>query len=129
MPRARLLLLSADHDARHLYVQWFARTSDLVTSCSGSPTEARARLEAQGADVILVDLTPATHWDDWLRLVPDGPHPPVVVLTGWVAHDGRFRHRAFGLGCAAFVAKPCHPRVLAAVLGRVLRGERDISIT
>lgn len=129
MPQARLLLVSADRDSRELYVEWFARTADLVTSCSDSPTDARARLEAQGADVILVDLTLATHWNDWLRLVPDTPHPPVVVLTGWVAPDGRYRHRAFDLGCAAFVAKPCHPRVLAAVLGRVLRGERDIAIT
>lgn len=53
---------------------------------------------------------------------------PVVVLTAWVAADGRFRRLAFGIGCAAFIAKPCDAQVLVAVLRRVLEGERFIAI-
>jgi DNA-binding NtrC family response regulator len=130
MPQARVLLVSADRDTRDLYPQWFARTANLATSCSCSPSDARAMLEQCGADLVLVDLTPPMpQWDEWLRITGtrDGK-PPVVVLTGWVAQDGRFRRRAFALGCAAFVAKPCHPRVLVSVLRRVLDGERHIAI-
>jgi DNA-binding response OmpR family regulator len=127
MSQARVLLVSVDPDVRALYTEWFARTANLVTTCSASFDEARPVLDQGGADVVLVDLLRSAQWDEWL---PNrgGDSPPVVVLTGWVADDGRFRRRAFGLGCAAFVAKPCHPRVLVTVLRRVLDGERHIAI-
>ena len=128
MPHARVLLVSADSDARDLYAEWFERTASLATICSSSIADARAILDRGGADIVLVDLTQGTQWDAWLPHDLAEGAPPVVVLTGWVAEDGRFRKRAFGLGCAAFVAKPCHPRVLVAVLRRVLDGERHIAI-
>ncbi len=130
MAQARVLLVSADRDLCDLFPEWFARTANLATTCSGSLSDAREMLERRGADVILVDLTsPAQEWEQWLRLGSQvEPTPPTVVLTQWVAHDGRFRRRAFALGCAAFVAKPCHPRVLVTVLRRVLDGERYIAI-
>ena len=128
MAQARVLLVTADPDARDLYTDWFARTANLVTTCSSSFDEAQPILSSRGADVVLVDVTRAAQWDEWLPCGQGVDAPPVVVLTGWVAADGRFRKRAFGLGCAAFVAKPCHPRVLVTVLRRVLDGERHIAI-
>lgn len=128
MAQARVLLVSVDPDARALYTEWFARTANLVTTCSASLAEAQPILDERGADVVLVDLTRPAQWSEWSLCGWADDGPPVVVLTGWVAGDGRFRRRAFGLGCAAFVAKPCHPRVLVTVLRRVLDGERHIAI-
>jgi DNA-binding response OmpR family regulator len=128
MSQARVLFLSADVDARELYREWFARTAELQTICPSSVSEAVKVAESGRADVILVDLVSWRQWDDCTSLGETRLRPPVVVLTGWVSADGRFRRRAFAHGCAAFVAKPCHPRVLVAVLRRVLDGERHIAI-
>ncbi|MGV3520541.1 hypothetical protein [Luteitalea sp.] len=127
MPQAHVLLVSADSDVQEMYTQWFARTLGLATICP-SLADARSLLDRRGADVVLVDLTRPAQWDEWGPAGLGEGSAPVVVLTGWVAEDGRFRKRAFGLGCAAFVAKPCHPRVLVTVLRRVLDGERHIAI-
>lgn len=128
MPQGRVLLVSADRSASELYTEWFARTANLATTCSSSIDEARSILEERRVDVVLVDLTRFAQWDEWPPAGLAHGAPPVVVLTGWVAQDGRFRKRAFGLGYAAFVAKPCHPRVLVTVLRRVLDVERHIAI-
>lgn len=53
---------------------------------------------------------------------------PVVALTRWASLDGRFRRRAFDLGCAAFVREPCDTDVLVAVSDRVTAGERHIEV-
>lgn len=128
MSQARVLLLSGDVDARELYREWFARTAELETVCSASVSDALHVVQAGSADVILVDLVSWRQWDDCALLVQAQSQSPVVVLTGWVSADGRFRRKAFARGCAAFVAKPCHPRVLVAVLRRVLDGERHIAV-
>lgn len=90
--------------------------------------EARAKLAQSEADLVLYDVTRFRHWDDCACIGQAAGSPPVVVMTGWVASDGSFRQRAFDSGCAAFVSKPCHPRVLACILRRVLDGERRIAI-
>jgi two-component system, cell cycle response regulator DivK len=51
---------------------------------------------------------------------------PVIVLSAYVRADRETRERAAGLGCAAFVAKPCTPDRLLAIVRRVLAGERGL---
>ena len=79
--------------------------------------------------IVLVDVTRFDRWSDCATLGHRDGAPPIVVLTGWVSADGRFRKRAFDAGCAAFIAKPCHPGALVTVLRRVLDGERGIAVT
>ena len=124
-----VLLVSNDTVTPWLYREWFARTANLVTTCVSTLDEARSVLHDRGADIVLMDVTKFQQWTDCGSLGQWEAAPPVVVLTGWVAGDGRFRRRAFEAGCAAFVAKPCHPRVLVTVLRRVLDGERHIAMT
>jgi two-component system cell cycle response regulator DivK len=46
-------------------------------------------------------------------------HVPVVILTGYVfAHD---REAAARAGCDAFVAKPCLPEALSAVVTHLIQ--------
>jgi DNA-binding response OmpR family regulator len=126
---AHVLLVSHDCVTLWLYHEWFARTANLFTTCVSTLDQARSVLKHRGADIVLMDVTKFEQWNDCGCLGRLEAAPPVVVLTGWVAGDGRFRRRAFDAGCAAFVAKPCHPRVLVTVLRRVLDGERHIALT
>jgi DNA-binding response OmpR family regulator len=126
---AHVLLFSHDGATSWLYREWFALAANLQTTCVSTLDQARSVLEAPGADIVLMDVTSFEQWNDCGCLGGMAAAPPVVVLTGWVTADGRFRQRAFDAGCAAFVAKPCHPRVLVAVLRRVLDGARHIAVT
>ena len=128
MGRSHVLLVSDDSDARELYTDWFARTADLRTTCTPAFDHVDALLDLARPDVVLVDLAHVGQWQACASLGQRADAPPLVVLTGWIAADGRFRKRAFDAGCAAFIGKPCHPRVLVTVLRRVLDGERHIAM-
>jgi DNA-binding response OmpR family regulator len=125
---SHVLLVSQDPDVRHLYQEWFARTANLQTTCLATIDQAETALGTRPADAILLDVTRLEQWSDCGGLGCRDGAPPVVVLTGWIAADGRFRRRAFAAGCAAFIGKPCHPRVVVTVIRRVLDGERFIAI-
>jgi DNA-binding response OmpR family regulator len=126
---AHVLLFSYDGVTSRRYREWFALAANLQTTCVSTFDQARSVLEDRGADIVLMDVTSFEQWNDCGCLGSMEEAPPVVVLTGWVTADGRFRRRAFNAGCAAFVAKPCHPRVLVAVLRRVLDGARNLAVT
>ena len=54
---------------------------------------------------------------------------PVVVITAHVRPDRANRDRALATpNCAAFVGKPCTHEQVAAVIRRVLAGERKIEL-
>ncbi len=129
MPRAHVLLVTRDADIATLYSDWLSRTAALQTTCVSSLDEAQSELARSEPDLVLYDVSRFSQWDECACLGRAPDAPPVVVLTGWVTEDGRFRRRAFESGCSAFVAKPCHPRVMACVLRRVLDGERRIALT
>lgn len=123
-----VLVISADQEARRQYAPCLARAAGFATICTDGIADARRTLEAMAADVVLLDLTRGHQWQECASLTGSASAPPVVVLTAWVAADGRFRRLAFSIGCAAFIAKPCHTQVLVGVLRRVLDGERFIAI-
>jgi CheY-like chemotaxis protein len=120
-----VLVVSGDAEVATMYGHWLEGTMGVRTSCVTTCADAEQALERQGADVVLVDVTRWQQWDECRRLTARHV-APVVALTGWVAADGRFRRRAFESGCAAFVAKPCHPRAIVSILHRVSAGERRL---
>jgi DNA-binding response OmpR family regulator len=61
-----------------------------------------------------------------LRTHPVTAGTPLIALTASVRPDGANRLRAQHLGCAAFAAKPCPPDELAAIVRRVIAGDRGI---
>ena len=77
---------------------------------------------------VVVDIERAAHWSSCEDVVAaaDRVPCPVVAVTSWTAFDGRFRRRAFGVGCAGFVRKAIAREVLASALQRVTSGERRI---
>jgi CheY-like chemotaxis protein len=106
MPASPVLILSADPDTQDLYVTAlrFRRRAAFGVA---NAEEALALADAQPG-AIVVDVRSEEDWDEIDRLRRAGylRHVPLVVLTGWVVRDGRFRRRAALAGCAAFLAKP-----------------------
>jgi DNA-binding NarL/FixJ family response regulator len=79
---------------------------------------------------IVLCLERATDWVECDAIVRAARqhHARVVALTRWTSPDGRFRRRAFDLGCAAFVEGPCDGEVLASILDRIAAGEDHIEV-
>jgi CheY-like chemotaxis protein len=78
-------------------------------------------------DVIVLHTSGLDGWEICDRLRERYPALPVIALTAAVRPDGANRDRARAtLNCAAFVGKPCTHDDLAAVIRRVVRGDRGI---
>lgn len=79
---------------------------------------------------VILCLERATDWTDCEALIGAAGQQqvPVVALTRWTSLDGRFRRRAFDIGCAAFVGAPVDRDVVVAVVDRVTRGERHVDV-
>ena len=122
-----MVVLSRDPDLTEMYVEWLRecgfvglageRVADVINFAATAPVVG-----------IILDVVRSEDWctAEQLRDAEVTRSIPVVVLTGWIAADGRFRTRAWRAGAAAFVAKPCPPSLVTDVLARVRRGERRI---
>jgi len=78
--------------------------------------------------VIVFDVMAAADWASCQRLTGADGGPPVIVVSGFIAEDRRFRHQAFDAGCAAFLLKPCEPQTLVEAVRRVRSGERNVEL-
>jgi CheY-like chemotaxis protein len=79
---------------------------------------------------VVVDVRGPADWClcEQLRSCPDTARTPLIVVTGYVAPDARFRRLAAQLGCAAFLSKPSLPSTVVEVVARVIDGERGIEV-
>jgi CheY-like chemotaxis protein len=123
------ILIVADEDAGELYALQLASSVRARTTRVGTCAEASREIVGDRRyEAVLLDIVMAADWDVCLDLPSNRTGTPVIVLTGWIAHDGRFRDRAFDAGCAAFVAKPCTEETLGEAVRRVRRGERRVEL-
>jgi CheY-like chemotaxis protein len=129
MPPLGLLIVAADADMRELFGLTLTNTLRCTTRSAGNAAAAcRALRAGERFDAILFDLDADAAWTDCDALVACAGATPVIVVTGWIAADGRYRRRAFEAGAAAFVLKPCSEKTLAAAVRRVCRGERGVEL-
>jgi DNA-binding NtrC family response regulator len=123
---SNLLLVSKNADFREIYT-FGLRKAGLWAEAVEGCDEAAAVFKRLRIDVLMFHLGHDergwTHCAFLLNLA--GP-APVILLTGWIYPDGRTARKAFDLGCAAFVIEPCVPDDLAAIIERVVAGERGI---
>ena len=98
--------------------------------CAPDWDASRVLIREAHPRAIVVEIERAIDWHRCSQLVADGAlaGAPVIALTSWVAPDGRYRRRAFELGCAAFVAKPCFVDQLLEVVERVCQGESQVEV-
>lgn len=97
-----------------------------IDSCA-----ALSMFELTGLGAIAVDLARAMDWHACRELSDRAAAQdvPVLAVSNWVAPDGRYRRRAFELGCVAFVYKTASAEPLIEALCRISSGERYVQVT
>jgi CheY-like chemotaxis protein len=129
-PRPSVLLAAADEDDQAIYFTGLALEGfSVMCATVEADLTAAARQLLPDTVVMVLERGDDHDWDRVHVLHDDAAtrHIPVIIVTSAVRPDGANRRRAWELGnCAAFIAKPCDHRMLAAVLRRVAGGERHI---
>lgn len=125
----RVLVVARDADVGDLYgsmlsgverarVIWVADVEAARRLVPGDPP----------VGVVVFDVMAASDWEHCQRLSDTDGAPPVIVVSGFIAEDRRFRRQAFNAGCAAFLLKPCAPETLVEAVRRVRTGERNVEL-
>jgi FixJ family two-component response regulator len=119
-PQPLVMLISRDTDFLTIY--------SFALAHSGFAVEASETLVAdpQHSSVVIVDVFGEHDWE--MLAAASERSVPMIVVTGYVSLDRRFRDRARAFGAAAFVLKPVTWQELANTVRRVLQGERGIEI-
>src|SRR5262249_42313351 len=93
-----------------------------------SVSRAADRLRRLPVDAVILHLERDDDgaWRDCGILVEAAKPAPVGLITSWVRPDAANGRRCMSSGCAAFVAEPCVPSDLVAIVQRVLTGERQL---
>jgi CheY-like chemotaxis protein len=127
--RTVVVISSRDADTRELYEVGLQSSRLLPYGTSGA-AEIISLARTIRPDAVVVDVLDDDDWDVCRALRADMRTGgiPIVVLTGWISVEGRYRERAAECGCAAFVAKPTLPETMEQTLKRVIRGERGIEV-
>ena len=118
--RCHVLLVDDAIDSREMYA-FFLRSAGYAVHEAIDGGDAVAIATELRPDVIVMDLSlPSVDGFTAIRQLAAHPETaaiPIVVLSGHIyPHDER---RAKDAGAAAFLAKPCHPDVLAATVRKV----------
>lgn len=125
------VLLTADSgDALAMYTLGLERSGFTVfpTRCTSHAATFVRHGRPPNAVVVVMSLRERDAWDaiDALLRSASDARVPCVIVTPSVHPDGRYRQMALARGCAAFVAQPCAPDDLSAILRRVVAGEIPI---
>lgn len=116
------VLLVEDEPDLQLMMQTRLGLAGIGSEAAASLEEARRKIATGGFDAILLDLLlgEESGWSliDELKAGPGG-HPPVIVISAYVASDTR--ERAAAAGCE-WLPKPFTPDELRQVLERVSHG-------
>ena len=118
--RCHVLLVDDALDSREMYA-FFLRASGYAVHEAIDGSDAVAIAAELRPDVIVMDLS-LPLMDGFTAIARLAAHPetatiPIVVLSARTFPDDE--RRAMETGAAAFLAKPCHPDLLAATVRRV----------
>ena len=118
--RCHVLLVDDSLDSREMYA-FFLRSSGYAVHEATDGSDAVAIASELRPDVIVMDLS-LPLMDGFTAIGRLAAHPetasiPIVVLSARTFPDDE--RRAIETGAAAFLAKPCHPDVLATTVRRV----------
>ena len=118
--RCHVLLVDDARDSREMYA-FFLRAAGYAVHEATDGADAVAMAIELRPDVVVMDLT-LPLLDGFGAIARLAEHPatapiPVVVLSAHTFPDDERRARE--AGAAAFLAKPCHPDMLASEVRRV----------
>ncbi len=120
--RPRVLIVDDTEDTRELYA-WCMRAAGWQVEATANGAEALMVAPVFEPDVIVMDLRMPV-LDGFaairrLKLEEETKHVPIVACTAFDLPVSEAEARA--AGCDEFVAKPCEPDALRALLETVLR--------
>lgn len=121
-PRPRVLIVDDEEDTRDMYA-WCMRAAGWIVEAVANGEEALFLTPAFEPDVIVMDLRlPVIDGLQATRRLKANEatgHIPVVACSGldWARVEALARQA----GCDAFVAKPCQPEELRAVVEDLVR--------
>lgn len=124
MEQRTVLLVEDNEDNRIVYATILDYRGFRVYEASNGEEGIRLARETL-PDAILMDIS-IPIIDGWtatemLKKDPETAHIPIIALTAHaLASD---REKAFAIGCAGYLSKPCEPRTVVAEVERVI-GER-----
>ena len=126
----RVLLVDELADDRAIY-ETGLRFLGFDVTVAASLSDVLEHAGERRLDVIVLHLgTGQWHLCDALRDHPPTREVPVIVITAHVRPDRLNRDRALATpNCVAFIGKPCTHEDIAAVIERVLAGERGIEMS
>ena len=126
----RVLFVDERADDRDMYGTGL-RLLGFELCIEDSVAHALAKADAFRPEIIVLHLGTG-HWElcDEFTRHPGTRHAPVIVITANVRPDRANRDRALATpNCAAFLGKPCTHEDVAAVIRRVVAGERRIELS
>lgn len=120
--RPTVLLVEDYDDAREMYRDYLEFCGFVVETAKDG-AEALAKAKTLGPDIVLMDLS-LPGIDGWeatrrLKADPETAHLTVVALSAHALSAEGERARA--AGCDGFIAKPCLPSDLVALLATYLK--------
>ncbi|MDQ3919371.1 MAG: PAS domain S-box protein [Acidobacteriota bacterium] len=126
----RVLVVDDDQDALQLVSALLGQHGALV-STAVSTADALARLEREGADVIVSDIAmPERDGYDFMRELRaresarGSTHTPAIALTAYARAEDRAR--ALAEGYQSHIAKPAEPSELLAVVAALGKSEQPL---
>jgi CheY-like chemotaxis protein len=123
--RPRVLLVDDDEDTREMYA-WCLRAAGWIVETASDGAEALLVASAFEPNVIVMDVRPPSvdglEATRWLKASDLTKEIPVVACSGcdWPWADSLARRA----GCEEFVAKPCAPEELRALLEDLVKRPR-----
>ena len=124
--RPRVLIVEDHIDTREMY-EWCMRAAGWIVEGVANGADALVAVPAFAPDVIVMDLNlPVVGGlEAILRLKRDDAtrDVPIVAMTGYDRDASEADARASG--CDEFVAKPCDPDALRAILERIVLSQSD----
>ena len=121
MPATTVLVVDDHTDSRTICGIILARNGyEVLSAADGERGLDLAREERPAAIILDIALPRMDGWTvlEELRKDPSTASIPIVMCT---AHSlDSYRVRALGLGCAAFLVKPCSPQAILEAVQRCL---------
>lgn len=119
----RVLIVDDDPDIRNGIADVFARAG-FATSVAGDVPSMERILNAQGADLIILDLMmPGEDGLSACKRLSGKGRPPIIMLSA--LGDDADRIVGLEIGADDYLPKPCNPRELVARARAVLRRAND----
>jgi two-component system cell cycle response regulator DivK len=124
LARPRVLIVEDHEDTSEMYA-WCMRAAGWIVEVVHDGQEALTAASEFAPDVIVMDLRlPVLDGLDAARLLKSDPDTRPIPIVGCSGVDGRHAETlAMDAGCDRFVAKPCPPEDLRALLEDIVRTE------